>query len=405
MTTEHTVLSVLLNDVRVGRLIGSGNVTRFVIDEEYWELPSRPVLGLAFEDQPSYYPSAAVTVPIWFANLLPEGKLKRLISEKNDLQIHEDLKLLESIGNDLPGAVRIVRDDDSQFDARLLTQPEVEQNTAANPVPEWKFSLAGVALKFSFLYTGKRLTVPGKNEFGDHIVKFPDPNHPHLPHVEYWSMRLAAETGIETPAVLLLPREDVPNVPEVVWPTGEGMAYAVQRFDRTPSGQRVHIEDFCQVLKRRPDDKYKGNFETLAKVFFAVCGRSSLDEFCRRLVFNLLIGNGDAHAKNWSLIYPDTQKPVISPAYDLVSTRYYLGNSENLGLKLNKNRLFGRVTRHDFVHLASKVGLSQDELLPVVDNTIDQFFAALDALGDHIEPAVYKQWLEDHATIIAGSLR
>jgi hypothetical protein len=88
----------------------------------------------------------------------------------------------------------------------------------------------------------------------------------------------------------------------------------------------VSIEDFAQVLDVRPThhDKYRSaNFETIARILGEVAPASA-EEFMRRLVFNVAIGNGDAHVKNWSLRYEDRLRPLLSPAYDLVSTIQYL---------------------------------------------------------------------------------
>src|SRR5262249_57418609 len=121
------------------------------------------------------------------------------------------------------------------------------------------------------------------------------------------------------------------------WPS------AARRFARANARRPIHIEDLAQVRNVYPDAKYHGNYETVAGLIYRGRDVSSLQEFARRLVFAVLISNGDAHLKNWSLIYTDPRVPALAPAYDLVSTRYYLGGEETLALKFAETRRFDAV--------------------------------------------------------------
>ncbi|MGQ0778449.1 MAG: HipA domain-containing protein [Pseudonocardiales bacterium] len=147
------------------------------------------------------------------------------------------------------------------------------------------------------------------------------------------SSALSASAGITAPPVRLVHRDELDGLPPNVWPSREEWAYAVRRFDRTDDREPVHIEDLAQVRNVYPDYKYRGNYETVAALVYRGRDIAALREFARRLAFTVLISNGDAHLKNWSLIYPDGRIPRLAPAYDLVSTAFYLGNDEQLGLK------------------------------------------------------------------------
>ncbi|WP_372801523.1 HipA domain-containing protein [Paracoccus seriniphilus] len=94
---------------------------------------------------------------------------------------------------------------------------------------------------------------------------------------------------------------------------------------------------------------------------------ADIAEFIRRLTFNTLIGNGDMHLKNWSLIYPDQRNAKLSPAYDFVSTIRYLPYDQSA---LNFSR-----TRHfdEFLHLASKAALPRKIVIDTVRETISLF--------------------------------
>ncbi len=147
------------------------------------------------------------------------------------------------------------------------------------------------------------------------------------------------------------------------WASREELAYAVQRFDRPPRAPRLHIEDLAQVRGFYADEKYLGSFETVAANIFRKVDQDSLNEFCRRLVFIALSGNGDAHLKNWSLIYVDARSPSISPAYDLVSTTHYAslqGRTEDLGLSFDGSRSFERITFAGFRRLGERLGSAED---------------------------------------------
>jgi len=75
----------------------------------------------------------------------------------------------------------------------------------------------------------------------------------------------------------------------------------------------VHIEDLAQVRNVYPENKYLGNYETVAALAYRGHDLNSLREFARRLAFTILIANDDAHLKNWSLIYTDPRVPCLAP--------------------------------------------------------------------------------------------
>ncbi|MGB6165775.1 MAG: HipA domain-containing protein [Pseudonocardiaceae bacterium] len=219
--------------------------------------------------------------------------------------------------------------------------------------------MAGVALKFSMLAKGDRLTLPACGVGGDWIVKLPDQTYPDVPRNEFTMMSRAASAGIAVPPVRLVHRDELDGLPPDVWPSREEWAYAIRRFDRDAHRDSVHIEDLTQVRNVYPEDKYLGNYETVAALAHRGHDLDSLREFARRLVFTILIANGDAHLKNWSLIYTDPRVPSLAPAYDMVSTAYYLGEREMLGLKFGGSRRFERVDVTTFERLQGRLRAPQ----------------------------------------------
>ncbi|MFD6418454.1 type II toxin-antitoxin system HipA family toxin [Streptomyces sp. NPDC060194] len=355
--------AVLLHGVRVGTLCQRGDHTRFVLNQSYVENPSRPVLGLRFEEDLGGAYASALRLPRWFSNLLPEGPLREWIAQDRGVALDREMELLAQVGHDLPGAVQVLPAEDPDDGWVWSEAGSARKAGASTRAPggqsPWRFSLAGVALKFSLLARGDRLTVPVGGELGDWLVKFPDYRHPHVPANEFAMMSLAKRVGLNVPDVRLVHRDELDGVPDRMWPNREEWAYAVRRFDRSPEPgrARIHIEDFAQVKDVYPNDKYNSSFETVASFAYRGQDLEDLQEAVRRMAFSVIVGNGDAHLKNWSLIYRDQITPNLSPVYDLVSTIPYTPSDEieDLGLKLGGSKRFEAVSAASFARLERRL--------------------------------------------------
>jgi len=349
---------VYLYERIVGCLHQHDNLTRFVFEPDYWSNPECPVLGLRFEEDHKALHRANLRLPPWFSNLLPEGRLREWIARTGLISVDREMDLLAQVGHDLPGAVCILP-------AQDIAPVDMSVGEMPRPIPEngsaslWHFSLAGVGLKLSLLTRGDRLVIPAVGDGGDWTLKLPDPDFPDLAYNEWAMMTLAGVVGIQVPKVRLVHREQIEALPERVW-TGMGdYAYAVRRFDRDPRRRSIHIEDLAQVRGFYPDWKYRGSFETVGALIYRQHDPEALREFTRRLTFNVLIGNGDAHLKNWSLIYPDRRNPTLAPAYDLVATFVYrpdVEGSETMALKLGDSKRFETVGCSAFARLDGRRG-------------------------------------------------
>ena len=134
-------------------------------------------------------------------------------------------------------------------------------------------------------------------------------------------------------------------------------AYIVKRFDRDGE-RRIHIEDFAQIFGLYPGDKYgKISYRNIAHVIWRETGETGLREFIARFVFNAAIGNGDMHAKNWSLIYRDGRTPELSPGYDFITTLPYVTGPESLALGMVGTKMFANMDEARFIRLAEKADL------------------------------------------------
>jgi serine/threonine-protein kinase HipA len=388
------LLGVYLDTEPVGEVSVRGESTEFRLFEAYRNRYPRRVLGQVFEDDLERVHRSRVKLPPFFSNLLPEGALRELLTKQIGVKAEREPELLAYLGDDLPGAVRVAVEDGVAEGA----DDEIDEGSAEEPDDGLKFSLAGMQLKFSALREGDRgLTIRAHGRGGDWIVKLPDPRFPGVPENEWTMMTLARQAGLDVADVELVPVGKIAGLPSGLRVDFSANALTVKRFDRGPGGTRVHIEDFAQVLDVRPShrEKYKSaNFETLGRIVARVAPESK-HEFLRRIVFNVAVGNGDAHIKNWALRYGDGIHPSLSPAYDLVSTVQYI-QGDDLGLNLARNKQFYEVRLASFRHLDQKAELGVD-VESVVRETVARVRDAWKAMRSSVPISdVEKDTLEEH---------
>lgn len=377
---DSSSFGVWIGDRRAGTIHRLADRTRFTLDLDYRDDPDRPVLGLVFEDRPEKAHVATVRVAPWFSNLLPEGRLRDWIADERGVNRQREIELLAQVGHDLPGAVRILPEGEVPLELIWSDEPDTYAIELADDFhrPGVRFSLAGVAMKFSMLLRHDRLTIPAHGEGGDWIVKTPDIRFRDVPLNEFAMMTLARAVGIDVPQILLVPKDRVDErLPASVWPEHEEFAYAIRRFDRDDHRGLIHIEDLAQVRNVYPEHKYDGNFETVANLIYRGRDKESLLEFVRRLTLSVLISNGDYHLKNWSLIYRDGRVPALAPAYDLVSTAHYFAGErvEDLGLKFGGSKDFHRVTLRTFRRLQERLGVRDADLAECAATTVERTVA------------------------------
>ena len=253
-----TRATVYLGNRQVGILVYQDGNTWF----EYQDLePEHPVLGQAFELDPNRRRTASGGVPEWFANLLPEresGLRRMILNDLGKSRIH-DFALLAYLGEDLPGAVRVVADQQI-FDSADWV--ESDHRTHDHPL---RFSLAGVQPKFSMRHDGKALALPATGKGGDWIVKLPDRRFPHVPENEYSMLTWAKRSGIDIPEIDLVWGSDLQEIPRGLIAQDE-LALAVRRFDRRAEA-RIHQEDFAQIREVSVESKYeRATYDGIGKV-------------------------------------------------------------------------------------------------------------------------------------------
>lgn len=375
MAKSAAILGVRLDGAAGAARVGSlsrdqDGAIAFVVDEGYLRDPNRPILSLSWtvpgDDVRTRSRLADRTgkiglngyLPPWFAGLLPEGALRQLVIQEMGPGDHDQFDLLARLGRDLPGAVITPLETEAAASFGPLRLDAVGDFKAIEPDGVVKFSLAGVQLKFTAGISGDRLTAPARAGDGRCIIKAPTDRYPGLPQAEHAAMTLARLAGVNAAETRLAKVDHIDGIPREFFEHGEH-ALAVTRFDRTPEGGRIHMEDAGQIIGAVGERKYTmANTETILNMIrrFSTDWRADVLEGIRRIVVDILIGNGDNHLKNWSFIFPAPGEVRLSPAYDIVPTVLYAPR-DDLALQFAGARQFANVTLKRFHRVSEFLGL------------------------------------------------
>ena len=354
------------------------------------------------------------------SNLLPEGSLRELIAQGLKVHVDNEFHILSYLGEDLPGAIVATPLDpedvpdnirslisggrysgDPSRDTKVV---KFEDFLLKKQERENSFSLAGVQMKFSMKEKDGRYNLSKSGDLGDWIIKTPSTKHKDVPVNEFSAMTLASLVGVDVPEIKLVDMSQLDNLPQINLPD-EAFAFAIKRFDRQPSlvsskTNRVHMEDFAQVLVKYPHEKYNSaNYEQIGRVLYEFSGDALADvqQFARRLLVNILLANGDAHLKNWSLLFKDKVTPRLSPAYDIVTTSVYIDGERNFALNLGKTKDWYAVSFENFKAWSEKSGIPWRAIKPHLEDVMDQARAQWhSAITDLPMNEAHKQKLIEH---------
>jgi len=234
-------------------------------------------------------------------------------------------------------------------------------------------SITGVQPKLSVDLVPKgSLREKGKNKkespwlsivglWGNYILKPPHKDFPQMPEIEDLTMHLAKITGINTAEHSLIRLK-----------SGE-LAYISKRFDRTTK-EKVHVEDFAQLLEVLTERKYQGSVEQVGKAilrYSSFPGNDVINLF-EIILFCYLTGNSDMHLKNFSLIRDESDDIKLSPAYDLLSTKLLLPeDKEELALPIKGKK--ANLKRADFDYLADNLGINRKTITSIYNKFVKNF--------------------------------
>lgn len=253
----------------------------------------------------------------------------------------------------------------------VLTLDKDLLNDLAKTTVNNRISVTGVQPKLSVELEDvkgaeKRLTIVGL--WGNYILKPQNIHYEQMPEVEDLTMHLAGIFKLNTCQHCLLKASD-----------GQ-MVYIAKRFDRE-KGQKIHMEDFCQIGEFQTEQKYNSSYERCGKLITKYCTNSGLDlvNYFELLVFSFLSGNNDMHMKNFSVLHRQDQI-LLSPAYDLINSNLINPkDKEDVALSLNGKKK--KLSRKDFEMLASVLKISDKMLKRILDKyckNTDKVFKLID---------------------------
>lgn len=283
-------------------------------------------------------------MPTFFQNLLPEAENRRLLALARGCEIEDEFELLAAAGADLIGALEVrpfpMMEALPEATESWLASFPVSSSIRAEVAPPIAnaMALSGVVRKFSVVKKGSCFTANRVGRPGTYILKLPTERHPDLVRLEWMGFVLLKSIGVPCAEVELVKVSQVELPESIVFPE----LLAVKRFDRDTEGRRVHMEEFAQIFGYAPKAKYgKGlayDFTRMVRVLHEYA-RSPLEQvqaLVNQLVAFILLGNTDAHLKNWAVIYPDGFHPELSPAYDVVSVSSFFATAHSQDYALNR---------------------------------------------------------------------
>ena len=257
-------------------------------------------------------------------------------------------------------------------DAPLLEYRREELDALAAQVIQAQTSLTGVQPKLSLnlhKHEGSnRLTIVGL--WGDFIFKPQTDAYPELPENEDLTMHLAEAARIKV-------------VPHSLIHLADGsLGYITRRIDRTKKGEKIDMEDMCQLTLHPTEYKYKSSCEQIAKAIAAYSSTPRLDlvNFMQVLLFSFVTGNNDMHLKNFSLYRPKALYQ-LSPAYDLLNVA--IANpkdKEEMALSINGKK--ARIKLADFLKSSDTMGIEQRVTLGLIDGLRNAMPAWIDLIND-----------------------
>ncbi|MFN3825997.1 MAG: type II toxin-antitoxin system HipA family toxin [Micavibrio sp.] len=333
----------------------------------------------------------------FFAGILPEERKRDLVARNLGISARNDFAMIEQIGGECAGAVTFIPAgeklpatdyqyrplSDSALAAILKELPRRPLMAGEDGI---RLSLAGAQDKIAVHVAGNKISVPLGGAPSTHILK---PAIAHFEGVvfnEATCMKLAAAIGL-------------PVAPVEIRHAGGTDFLLIERYDRktmeAPAGlptiQRMHQEDFCQALGIVSENKYqreggpslKNGFELLRDV--STTPVIDLQRFLDAIIFNFLVGNHDAHGKNFSLTADQggllNQASIrLAPLYDIVCTAFYPELSRKMAMKIGGEYESSKIYPHHFEKMAEECGLAKPLVKKRVTELATAVIAALDTI-------------------------
>jgi serine/threonine-protein kinase HipA len=278
----------------------------------------------------------------FFDNLVAEGWLARAQARALDIRADDRFARLLAFGLDCPSAVSVI-------DPRPATTPDLTLGTVEEIAALTnRASISGVQPKLFAVRERGKFRPAQRGEPSTHIAKLPSAELEGLVELEYLTTRAAAA---------LLPDDQIVPVEVAAVENVHGPCLLVQRFDRAADGAKIHFEEFNQLLGRPSEAKYEGSYGEMAAFILANQQRQreqDVDRLFRRVLVCILLGNNDAHAKNFALLYtPEGFR--LAPFYDIVAASVYA--------RFRRSGLALKIVKGTNLHSLSDIGAKHLSLL------------------------------------------
>jgi serine/threonine-protein kinase HipA len=345
-----------------------------------------PLLSLSLPLRPQRYTQG--TVRPFLDGLLPEGDARKAIARDVHVAERDTYSLIRALGRDCAGAIVIQPEGDPP--------PSAPTTTTAEPLSDAELEAVVRDLRSAPLGVGGRVRVslagvqeklvltrmpdgswgrPVEGTPSTHILKPEIAAFPDTIENEALCMRIARHLALDVAAL---------DTTEI----GGRKLIVVERYDRRVAAdgtvERIHQEDFCQATGVAPDTKYEEDggpsLHRIADILASVAAPGSLEQLLKAVTLNCLIGNGDAHAKNFSLLHHPSGALTLAPLYDLMDTLYY--GDDRLAMLVDNVHRTDRVTVERIVNEAARWGMPRDQAEATVTALLDHAPSAIAAALD-----------------------
>jgi len=392
----NDTLNVWTNGHHVGYIWrDERNVMGFQYSDEWLENPIRFPISITLPLQSaSFEPATASNVAHhYFSNLLPEADNRKRICREKKISVENDFVLLRAIGGECAGALSILTDQPHELESKYHQLNDAELSkllTNRNPSAVVKegdnpprLSLAGAQDKTPVKFQENKFYIPLDNSISTHILKYRLRDVNHVPAYETITMWTAEELKLD--------------VCKIDYFTHENESFTLsKRYDRVIINNqlsRLHQEDFCQASGCSSSNKYQHE----GGPSFAEClnlirkhSTQPLKDIPRLIqwqVFNYLVGNSDAHAKNLSFLYGQNHTTSLSPFYDLIAIHAWPRHVFNheLALSIGGETSIHNVKRKHWEQLAEQCDISFKLFNTTISSLSEDIIAAFERAQNRFE--------------------
>lgn len=383
-------LCVFLHDCRVGKLTCDRRTQAFEFryDDDY--LRSTGACELSQSLPLSDRSFDALTSKVFFENLLPPDVVRRRLEKIIHVSHDNIFGYLKALGGECAGAVSFYEEGviPETSDKRLMPLSTAEADELMKILPRrplladkidgYRISGAGAQDKLLARLDGNHISLPLYGAASTHIVKPPMTRFAETVANECFCQKLADKVGLSAAESGFL---DLPSA----------TCYWTKRFDRVQDLEdvrRLHQEDFCQMMGCPSEQKYESEggpslVRCLRFLRTSRLGASGMLQFLDYTLFNFLIGNADAHGKNYAILYQGP-KVVVAPLYDLMCTSAYPDLGDRPAMTIGGANTLNEVRREHFLHLAEKADISPRLVFDRLESLVERIDAAASALAEEL---------------------